>query len=192
MMEAGWLTRRVARELGSSNCVPTASSAAIRAQVATLLGTPVSSRTIRKRLAEGHLGSWHPLRKLLLTPTHQSLRLESCCARGNWIAADWNQIIFSDESRFRLSSDDNFVRVWRPRGEFLNYVFVLQRHSCNGSQEPFFNKAPGSNGMGVTRQSPYKSTLHMLLFLYLPDPQICFQSNISGIFWDDELGISQV
>ncbi|GFX24135.1 HTH_Tnp_Tc3_2 domain-containing protein [Trichonephila clavipes] len=36
---------------------PTASSAAIQAQVAPSLEAPVSSRTIRRRLAEGHLGS---------------------------------------------------------------------------------------------------------------------------------------
>ncbi|GFV73341.1 transposable element Tcb1 transposase [Trichonephila clavipes] len=35
---------------------PTASAAAIQAQVAPSLGAPVSSRTIQKRLAEGHLG----------------------------------------------------------------------------------------------------------------------------------------
>ncbi|GFT16718.1 uncharacterized protein TNCV_1333351 [Trichonephila clavipes] len=29
-------------------------------------------------------------------------------------------------------------------------------------------------------------------FLGLPDPQICFQSNISEIILDDELGISRV
>ncbi|PRD29351.1 UNVERIFIED_CONTAM: hypothetical protein NCL1_29649 [Trichonephila clavipes] len=41
---------------------PTASSAAIQAQVAPSLQAPVSSRTIRRRLAEEHLGSWHLLR----------------------------------------------------------------------------------------------------------------------------------
>ncbi|GFX87506.1 HTH_Tnp_Tc3_2 domain-containing protein [Trichonephila clavipes] len=46
----------------------TASSAAIQVQVAPSLGAPVSSRTIRKRLAERHLGSPHPLLVLLLTP----------------------------------------------------------------------------------------------------------------------------
>ncbi|GFW65064.1 hypothetical protein TNCV_393301 [Trichonephila clavipes] len=35
---------------------PTASSATIQTHVAPLLGAPVSSRTIRRRLAEGHLG----------------------------------------------------------------------------------------------------------------------------------------
>ncbi|GFV75187.1 integrase catalytic domain-containing protein [Trichonephila clavipes] len=45
-------------------------------------------------------------------------------------AAAWNQVVFSDESRFKLSSDDNRVRVWRPRGESLNPVFALQRHTA--------------------------------------------------------------
>ncbi|GFS66780.1 HTH_Tnp_Tc3_2 domain-containing protein [Trichonephila clavipes] len=47
---------------------PTASSAAMQAQVTPSLGAPVSSRTIRRRLAEGHLGSRRPLRVLPLTP----------------------------------------------------------------------------------------------------------------------------
>ncbi|GFX73570.1 transposable element Tcb2 transposase [Trichonephila clavipes] len=87
-------------------------------------------RTIRRRLAEGHLGSWRPLRVLLLTPTHRRLRLEWCHALGNWTAAEWNQVVFSDESRFILSSDDNRVRVWRPRGDRLNPGFALQRHTA--------------------------------------------------------------
>ncbi|GFX39832.1 potassium voltage-gated channel protein eag [Trichonephila clavipes] len=62
---------------------PTFSSAAIQAQVALSLEDPVSSRTIRRHMAEGHLGSRGPLRGLLLTPTHRRLHLEWCHARGN-------------------------------------------------------------------------------------------------------------
>ncbi|GFW41697.1 transposable element Tcb2 transposase [Trichonephila clavipes] len=147
MMEAGWLARRVARQLGGSDCVtsrredrhivrnaraqPTASSASIQAQVAPSLGSPVSSRTIRSRLAEGHLGSRRPLRVLPLMATHRRLRLEWCHARGNWTAAEWNQDVFSDESRFNLSSADNRVRVWRSRGERLNTAFALLRHTAS-------------------------------------------------------------
>ncbi|GFT18160.1 HTH_Tnp_Tc3_2 domain-containing protein [Trichonephila clavipes] len=47
---------------------PTASSAAIQVKVAPSLGAPVSSRTIRRCLAEGQLGSQRPLRVLPLTP----------------------------------------------------------------------------------------------------------------------------
>ncbi|GFY19321.1 transposable element Tcb2 transposase [Trichonephila clavipes] len=110
MMEAEWSARRVDRQLGCSDSVPTASSAAFQAQVAPSLGAPVSSRTIRRRLAEGHLEFRRPLRVLPLTPTHRCLRSEWCRARGNWTAAEWNQVDFSDKSRFNLSNDDNRVR----------------------------------------------------------------------------------
>ncbi|GFY03265.1 transposable element Tcb2 transposase [Trichonephila clavipes] len=71
-----------------------------------------------------------PLCVLPLTPTHRRLRLEWCRSRGNWTAAERNQVVFSDESRYNLSSDDNRVRVRRPGGERLNPAFALQRHTA--------------------------------------------------------------
>ncbi|GFV98329.1 transposable element Tcb2 transposase [Trichonephila clavipes] len=212
---------------------PTTSSAAVQAQVTPSIGDPVSSRTILRRLAEEHLGSRRPLRVLPLTPTHQCLHLEWCHARGNWTAAELNQVVFSDESRFNLSSDDNRVRVWTPRDERLNPTFALQRHtaptasvmvwgaivyntrsplvlihgtmtvsgmsmtffnhkcchSCNGSQEPFFNETM----LGLTWQGCHKTVSTLLLSLLgLPDSQICRQSSISEIILDGELGIPRV
>ncbi|GFV29358.1 transposable element Tcb2 transposase [Trichonephila clavipes] len=87
---------------------------------------PVSSRTIRT-IAEG---SPRPFHVISLMSPHRHFRLEWCRARGNWTAAEWNQIVFSDESRFNLSSDDNRVREWRPRGERFNPDFTLQRHTA--------------------------------------------------------------
>ncbi|GFT70066.1 uncharacterized protein TNCV_4690111 [Trichonephila clavipes] len=70
MMKAGWSASQVGRQLGHSDCVisrhefhhivrnarvhPFASSVAIQVHVVPLLGAPVSSRTIRRYLAEGH------------------------------------------------------------------------------------------------------------------------------------------
>ncbi|GFV63930.1 transposable element Tcb2 transposase [Trichonephila clavipes] len=127
-MEAEWSARRVARQLGRSDCAVrrcwdqwiremsftrrpgsgrprqtsrredhhivrnarllSTASAAIQAQVAPSRRAHVSSRTIRRRLAEGHLGSRRPLRVLPLTPTYRRLRWEWCRARGNWTAAE--------------------------------------------------------------------------------------------------------
>ncbi|GFU68332.1 transposable element Tcb2 transposase [Trichonephila clavipes] len=50
-----------------------------------------------------------------------------CHARGNWSAAEYSEVIFSDESRFHFSNDDKSVLVERARGERLNPVFALQR-----------------------------------------------------------------
>ncbi|GFX86662.1 hypothetical protein TNCV_1408611 [Trichonephila clavipes] len=52
LMEAGWSSRRVLCQLSHSDCVPTASSVAIQAQVAPSLRAPVSSRTMQRCLAE--------------------------------------------------------------------------------------------------------------------------------------------
>ncbi|GFT91263.1 transposable element Tcb2 transposase [Trichonephila clavipes] len=108
---------------------PTASTAAILAHVIPLLRALVSSGTIQRRLAEGHLGARYPLRVLTLTSTQRRLRLEWCYARRNLTAGEWNQVVFSDESRFNLRSDDNRVHVWRPHGERLHPSFALQRHT---------------------------------------------------------------
>ncbi|GFX40008.1 transposable element Tcb1 transposase [Trichonephila clavipes] len=64
-----------------------------------------------------------------MTPTHRHLRLEWYRARWDWSTTEWSQIVFSNESRFNLSSKDNRVRVWRPCGERLNPAFASQRHT---------------------------------------------------------------
>ncbi|GFV85857.1 transposable element Tcb2 transposase [Trichonephila clavipes] len=119
------------RHIRNTRVQPTASSVAIQAQVAPSLDAPVSPRTIRIRLAEGHLGSWRPLCELpLKSPPRRHLLLEWCCTRGNWTGAELNQVVFSEESRFNLICNDNQVRVWRPSGECLNPAFALLQHTA--------------------------------------------------------------
>ncbi|GFV60001.1 transposable element Tcb2 transposase [Trichonephila clavipes] len=117
-------------------CTSRISDSRRRKPKAPSLGAPVSSRTIRSRLAEGHFGIAVPITCVALDAHHRRLCLEWCHTRGNWTAAEWNSVVFSDESRFNFSSDDNHVRVWRPRGERLNLAFSLQRHHshswCDG------------------------------------------------------------
>ncbi|GFX81439.1 transposable element Tcb2 transposase [Trichonephila clavipes] len=36
-----------------------------------------------------------------------------------WNVTDWQNVVFSDESRFVMGADDNLVRVWRHLGLFL-------------------------------------------------------------------------
>ncbi|GFX76858.1 transposable element Tcb2 transposase [Trichonephila clavipes] len=101
--------------------VPTVSLSVIHTQASPSLLTSVSVRTIVRG----------PLCLLTLTSTDLHLHLEWYCARRDWTAPEWNQIVFSDESRFNLSSDDDRESLWRSRGERLNPVFVLQRHTTS-------------------------------------------------------------
>ncbi|GFT16418.1 transposable element Tcb2 transposase [Trichonephila clavipes] len=110
---------------------PPASLAAVLTQAAPSLRVPVSSRTIAWHLTKGNMVSRRPLRRLPMTPTHRRIHLEWCRAPRDWIATEWNQVVFSDESRFNLSKDDNRVRVWRPCGKRLNPVFALQLHTAS-------------------------------------------------------------
>ncbi|GFX08764.1 transposable element Tcb2 transposase [Trichonephila clavipes] len=46
-----------------------------------------------------------------------------------WNVTDWQKVVFSDESRFVLETDDNRVRVWRRPGERYNSPHTVLRHT---------------------------------------------------------------
>ncbi|UYV79292.1 hypothetical protein LAZ67_17001972 [Cordylochernes scorpioides] len=83
-------------------------------------------RTISRRLVANGLHSCRPLRRLPLTPPNRRQRLEWCRARSTWMS-EWHRVVFSDESRFCLSSDSRRVRVWRRRGERSNPAAIEER-----------------------------------------------------------------
>ncbi|UYV77339.1 hypothetical protein LAZ67_15000549 [Cordylochernes scorpioides] len=86
----------------------------------------ISTRTISRRLVANGLHSCRPLRRLPLTPPNRRQRLEWCRARSTWMT-EWHRVVFSDESRFCLSSDSRRVRVWRRRGERSNPAAIVER-----------------------------------------------------------------
>ncbi|GFV81710.1 transposable element Tc1 transposase [Trichonephila clavipes] len=53
-----------------------------------------------------------------------------------WNVTDWQKVVFSDDSRFVLGTDDNRVRVWRRPGERYNPPHCSTSHCprswCNG------------------------------------------------------------
>ncbi|GFW91124.1 transposable element Tcb2 transposase [Trichonephila clavipes] len=78
-------------------------------------------------LAEANLKSKRPFHALPLTPEHRHLRLQWCQARSMWNVTDWQRVVFSDEFRFVLGTDDNRVRVWRCPGERYNSSHTVLR-----------------------------------------------------------------
>ncbi|GFU74505.1 transposable element Tc1 transposase [Trichonephila clavipes] len=91
-----------------------------RSTIRTDIGVAIVPQTIYRQLAEANLKSKRPFRALPLTPEHRQLRLLRCQARSMWNFTDWQKVVFSDESRFVLGTDDNRVRLWRCPGPFLN------------------------------------------------------------------------
>ncbi|GFV55061.1 transposable element Tc1 transposase [Trichonephila clavipes] len=88
---------------------PTVTRSTIQADV----GVAIVPQTISRHLEEANLKSKRPFRALPLTPEHRQLRLQWCQARSMWNVTDWQKVVFSDESRFVLGTDDNRARVWR-------------------------------------------------------------------------------
>ncbi|GFS82420.1 transposable element Tc1 transposase [Trichonephila clavipes] len=95
---------------------PTVTRSTIRADV----GVAIVPQTISRHLAEANLKSKRPFRALPLTPEHQPLRLQWCQARSMWNVTNSPKVVFKDESRFVLGTDDNRVREWRRPGERYN------------------------------------------------------------------------
>ncbi|GFX90007.1 transposable element Tc1 transposase [Trichonephila clavipes] len=107
-------TRREDRRIVRQALVDsTVTRSTIRADV----GVAIVPQTFSRHLAEANLKSKRPFRALPLTPEHRQLRLQWCQARSMWNVTDWQKVVFSDESRLVLGTDDNRVRVWRLLGE---------------------------------------------------------------------------
>ncbi|GFV19398.1 transposable element Tcb1 transposase [Trichonephila clavipes] len=88
----------------------------------------VCARTIRHRLQQSGLSARCPLLGLPLTQNHRRLRREWCDERKMW-AAEWNDVVFTDESRMCLQHHDGRTRVWRRRGERMLNSCVMHLHT---------------------------------------------------------------
>lgn len=92
------------------------------------VGRRVSMSTVYRRMRSFGLRSYRPNCRIPLTPHQQEVRLQWCQARQHWLH-EWNNIIFSDESRFCLWHSDGRTRVRRPRGQRYDLQFVQRRHT---------------------------------------------------------------
>ncbi|GFV18054.1 transposable element Tcb1 transposase [Trichonephila clavipes] len=88
----------------------------------------VSARTIQRRLQQSGLSARRPLLGLPLTQNHRHLRHQWCDEKRMWLA-EWNEVVFTDESRICLQHHDGPIPVWRHRGERMLNSCVIHRHT---------------------------------------------------------------
>ncbi|GFX61348.1 transposable element Tcb1 transposase [Trichonephila clavipes] len=121
----------------------------IRADV----GVAIVPQTISRHFAETNLKSKRPFRALPLTPEHRQLHLQWCQARSMWNVTDWQKVVFSDEFRFVLGTDDNRVRVWRRPAYDSRSTLIVMHGTLTGQCDaddlrpnlgPFLNGLPGA------------------------------------------------
>ncbi|GFT78573.1 transposable element Tcb2 transposase [Trichonephila clavipes] len=79
-------------------------------------GRPISRFTVARRLHGGGLFARHPVRCVPLTPAHRRRRSLWYREHRNWRDNEWGRVLFTDESRFSLSSDSHRILIWRERG----------------------------------------------------------------------------
>ncbi|GFX43243.1 transposable element Tcb2 transposase [Trichonephila clavipes] len=79
-------------------------------------GKQISRKTVARRLRGGGLYARRPVVCVPLTRQHRTARLQWCRERHNWTEQYWACVLFSDESRFSLSSDCRRQLIWRESG----------------------------------------------------------------------------
>ncbi|GFX79226.1 transposable element Tcb1 transposase [Trichonephila clavipes] len=144
-------TRREDRRIVRQALVdPTEARSTIGADV----GVAPVPQTISRHLAEANLKSKRPFRALPLTPEHRQLRLQWCQARSMWNVTYWQNVVFSDESRFVLGTDVNRIRVWRRPAYDSRSTLIVMLGTLTGQLYvkdilrphvgPFLNGLPGA------------------------------------------------
>ncbi|GFU31138.1 transposable element Tc1 transposase [Trichonephila clavipes] len=133
--KTGWSTRHVAGQVDRSectarNCWEQWTREVTRSTIRPDVEVANVPQTISRHLGKANLKSKRPFRALPLTPEHRQLRLQWCQARSKWNVTDWQKVVFSDESRFVLETDDNCVRVWRRPSERYNAHHTVLRHTA--------------------------------------------------------------
>uniref|UniRef100_A0A674BHS8 Tc1-like transposase DDE domain-containing protein n=1 Tax=Salmo trutta TaxID=8032 RepID=A0A674BHS8_SALTR len=92
----------------------------------------VSAQTVRNRLHEGGMRARRPQVGVGLTAQHRAGGLAFAREHQDWQIRHWRPVLFTDESRFTLSTCDRRDRVWRRRGERSAACNILQHDRFGG------------------------------------------------------------
>ncbi|GFX23674.1 transposable element Tcb2 transposase [Trichonephila clavipes] len=85
-----------------------------------------------ERLHGGGLFARRPVRCVPLTPAHRRRRSLWCREHRNWRDNKWGRVLFTDESRFSLSSDSPRILIWRERGSRNHPSNIIERDRYGG------------------------------------------------------------
>ncbi|GFT91554.1 transposable element Tcb1 transposase [Trichonephila clavipes] len=85
-------------------------------QILAASGKQISRKTVVRRLRGGELYARRPVVCVPLTRQHRTARFQWCREHHNWTEQDWACVLYSDESRFSLSSDCRRQLIWRESG----------------------------------------------------------------------------
>ncbi|GFT62065.1 transposable element Tcb2 transposase [Trichonephila clavipes] len=87
----------------------------LQQHVRSATGTTISTQTVRNRLHGVGLYARRPMVCVRLTSRHRRDRREWATEHVNWRRNEWNNVLFSDESRFSVHPDNRRIFIWRDR-----------------------------------------------------------------------------
>ncbi|GFV67143.1 transposable element Tcb2 transposase [Trichonephila clavipes] len=90
-------------------------------------GRPISRFTVARRLHGGGLFVRRLVRCVRLTPSHRRRRSLWYREHRNWRDNEWGRVLFTDESKFSLSSDSHRILIWRERGSRNHPSNIIER-----------------------------------------------------------------
>ncbi|GFW00751.1 transposable element Tcb1 transposase [Trichonephila clavipes] len=90
-------------------------------------GRRISRLTVARRQHGGGLFARRPVRCVPLTPAHRRRRSLWCREHRNRRDNEWGRVLFTDETRFSLSSDSHRILIWRERGSRNHPSNIIER-----------------------------------------------------------------
>ena len=97
-----------------------------------MIGHRLGVLTVRNRLRATSLRGRRPYVGVPLRAVHRRNRYNWAAAHRRWRRQQWDNILFTDESRFTLQFSDGRIRVWRRNGDRFDTANVLQRDRFGG------------------------------------------------------------
>ncbi|GFV83949.1 transposable element Tcb2 transposase [Trichonephila clavipes] len=107
-----YLVIRARRQRGST-------ARALSSALTVATGIRISRQTVYRRLNHAGLYARGPAVCIPLTSAHKCTRLNWSLKHQHWSGGEWANVMFSDESRFSLSSDSQWVTRY---GENVEHV----------------------------------------------------------------------
>ncbi|GFV91663.1 transposable element Tcb1 transposase [Trichonephila clavipes] len=135
-LEEGRSVTSVAAEFGIAHSIVRRNRRQTAGEIARhttqVTGRPISRFTVARRLHGGGLFARCPVRCVPLTPSHWRRHSLWCREHRNWRDNEWGLILFTDESRFSLSSDSHRILIWRKRGSRNHPSNISERDRYGG------------------------------------------------------------
>ena len=109
---------------------------------------PVSSSTVRRRLHTAGLRGRKPAKRPQLKQQHKDARQAWAQTHLRWPIHQWQNVMFTDESRFCLKHSDGRVHVWRRPDERFASCCIQETLQGGGGSVMVWG------GISLNRKSP--------------------------------------